>query len=213
LDIYSLLFRCYGPQHWWPAEEPFEVMVGAILTQFAAWTNVEKAIDNLKKAGLLAPAALRTISQEKLAGLIHCCGYYNMKARKLQALAEWFGAKFGDNLDQMSRFDTLDLRESLLGVYGVGEETADSILLYACEKPVFVIDAYTRRIIDRLGFKVRGSQYAVYQKLFMSNLPQDLSLYNEYHALLVASGKNRCKTRPVCSACCLAEICEKKYIK
>lgn len=210
MDIYTLLFDRYGPQRWWPAEGPFEVMVGAILTQSAAWTNVEKAIQNLKKAGVLSPSALRTRSQEDLAALIHPSGYYNMKAHKLKALSEWFGDSYDDDLELMKRTGTASLRNSLLGVYGVGEETADSILLYACEKPIFVIDAYTRRIIDRLGWRVEGGKYADYQSFFTVNLPPNVRLYNEYHALLVALGKNQCRKKPLCEGCCLAEICKKK---
>jgi endonuclease III related protein len=209
LDIYTLLLECYGPQHWWPAGDPFEVMVGAILTQSAAWTNVEKAIVNLKNAGVLNPVALRVISFPELAGLIHACGYYNMKTRKLRALAEWFGLRFDDNLNTMKNTEINLLRQQLLEVYGVGEETADSILLYACEKPIFVIDAYTRRIVDRLGFRMRSCQYAAYQSFFMENLAQDVRLYNEYHALLVAQGKNYCRKEPRCEKCCLTEICIK----
>ena len=184
--------------------------MGAILTQSAAWTNVEKAIKNLKKAGALNPAALRTTSLEELAGLIHSCGYYNMKAHKLKALSEWFGDSYDDDLELMKRTGTASLRNSLLGVYGVGEETADSILLYACDKPVFVVDAYTRRIIDRLGWRVEGGKYADYQDFFTVNLPPNVRLYNEYHALLVALGKNQCRKKPLCEECCLAEICKKK---
>ena len=208
LETYHRLLNCFGPQHWWPAEEPFEVMVGAILTQSAAWTNVEKGILNLQKAGAMSSQALRQIPREELAALIHPCGYFNAKAAKLKALAEWFGERFSDNLERMFAEDTGSLRRELLGVYGIGEETADSILLYAGNKPVFVIDAYTRRIMDRLGMKPGGDRYADYQKLFMENLPQDARLYNEYHALLVALGKNRClKSRPVCEECCLAGEC------
>jgi endonuclease-3 related protein len=210
LDIYTLLFERYGPQHWWPAEGTFEIMVGAILTQSAAWSNVEKAIISLKKAGILSSSALRAISQEDLAGLVHACGYFNMKARKLKALAEWFGLRFNDDLEAMKKTETVLLRQELLGVYGVGEETADSILLYACDKPVFVIDAYTRRIVDRLGFRVHGSQYADYQNFFMSNLPPVVCLYNEYHALLVALGKNHCRRKPLCEMCCLSRTCKNK---
>lgn len=209
LEIFTCLLAHYGPQHWWPAEEPFEVMVGAILTQSAAWTNVEKAIHNLKTAGMLNPASLRSFALEELAGVIHSCGYYNMKARKLKALAEWFSFEFSDNLEDMQQADPAVLRTSLLGVYGVGEETADSILLYACEKPVFVIDAYTRRIVDRLGFRVRGTKYSDYQSFFLAGLKTDIHLFNEYHALLVALGKTNCKKKPLCRTCCLADLCEK----
>ncbi len=151
LNIYRELFKRFGPQIWWPAEEPFEVIVGAILTQSTAWTNVEKAIANLKAAGALSPAALRDIPKEKLAALIRPSGYYNVKAQKLKAFAEWFRGQYGDSLQKMFSGDTAELRRVLLDVYGVGEETADSIILYAGNKPVFVIDAYTRRIIDRVG--------------------------------------------------------------
>src|SRR3990170_2414680 len=150
-DIYQRLIKTYGPQHWWPAEEPFEVMVGAILTQSAAWRNVEKAIANLKAAKALSPAALRQIDLAELAALIHPCGYYNVKARKLKAMAEWFGLCCQDDICKLRAIRTDRLRQELLGVWGIGEETADSIILYAAEQPVFVIDAYTRRIIDRVG--------------------------------------------------------------
>ena len=185
-------------------------MVGAILTQSAAWKNVEKAIINLKKAQVLTPTRIRTISTDELALLIHTCGYYNMKARKLKALAEWFWIRFKDNLKEMRAFDTAWLRSSLLEVYGVGEETADSILLYACDKPVFVIDAYTRRIVDRVGFNFSGGKYPDYQSFFMKNLYRDARLFNEYHALLVALSKDCCRKAPVCPQCCLKEICKKK---
>jgi endonuclease-3 related protein len=202
LGIFQQLLAFYGPQHWWPAAEPFEVIVGAILTQSAAWTNVEKGIINLKQAQALSPQALRELPHTELAGLIYSCGYYNAKTIKLKAFAEWFGKRFGDNLDKMFASDTVVLREELLAVHGIGEETADSILLYAGNKPIFVIDAYTRRIIDRLDLKVEGVNYASYQKLFMENLPHDARIFNEYHALLVALGKNTCrKSQPHCADC------------
>ena len=202
-DIYRRLFTRYGPQHWWPARELFEVIVGAILTQSAAWTNVEKAIENLRKAGKLSPGALRQLPQTKLAGLIYSCGYYNIKARKLKAFAQWLGERYDDNLDRLFAPDTGDLRRKLLDIYGIGEETADSILLYAGNKPIFVIDAYTRRIIDRMGISPRGNSYAAYQALFMANLPADAVLFNEYHALLVRLAKEVCRRQPRCTQCCL----------
>ena len=208
LEIYDLLLAHYGPQHWWPGEEPFEVMVGAILTQSAAWTNVEKGIFNLKKAGMLTPQALRNLSHEELVILIHSCGYYNDKAVKLKSFAEWFGERFNDSLKKMFAAETLSLREELLEVHGVGEETADSILLYAGNKPIFVIDAYTRRVIDRLGLRPDSSKYSDYQKLFMENLPHNARMFNEYHALFVALGKNNClKNKLLCQKCCLKEMC------
>jgi endonuclease III related protein len=208
LEIYGLLLTHFGPQHWWPAEEPFEVMVGAILTQSAAWTNVEKGILNLKKAKALSPQALRTLSENEIAGLIHSCGYYNAKTVKLKAFVKWLGERFGDSLEKMFAEDIESLRRELLEIHGVGDETADSILLYAGNKPIFVIDAYTRRIIDRLGLKPPGDRYRDYQKLFMDNLPRDARLFNEYHALLVALGKHHClKSQPVCDGCPVRERC------
>jgi len=202
-DIYRRLFTRYGPQHWWPARELFEVIVGAILTQSAAWTNVEKAIENLRKAGKLSPGALRQLPQAELTGLIYSCGYYNIKARKLKAFTQWLGERYDDNLDRLFAPDTGDLRRKLLDIYGIGEETADSILLYAGNKPIFVIDAYTRRIIDRMGLSPRGNSYAAYQALFMANLPADAVLFNEYHALLVRLAKEVCRRLPRCAQCCL----------
>jgi endonuclease-3 related protein len=208
-NIYQRLLACFGPQHWWPAETPFEVIVGAILTQSAAWANVEKAILNLKKASLLTHSSLRKVPQGELKGLIHSCGYYNMKARKLLSFVKWLHARFEGNLEKMFVEDGQSLRRELLEVYGIGEETADSILLYAGNKPVFVIDAYTRRIVDRLGLPVTGPNYRDYQRLFMSNLDTELTLFNEYHALLVALGKHCClKFNPRCEMCCLSDLCE-----
>ena len=206
-QIYHRLFDCYGPQHWWPGDGPFEMMVGAILTQSAAWTNVEKSLSNLKNSRALSPSAIRNLPQEKLAGLIRSCGYFNMKAVKLKALADWFGRSYDDSLEKMMTVDTWVLREELMGVHGVGEETADSILLYAVNKPVFVIDAYTRRILTRLGLSPSKDNYPAFQALFMDNLPADEKLFNEYHALLVRHGKEVCKKSPLCSDCCLRHLC------
>ncbi|HLB27918.1 MAG TPA: endonuclease [Dehalococcoidales bacterium] len=222
-EIYQCLMATYGPQHWWPAEEPFEVMVGAILTQSAAWRNVEKAIANLKMAKALSPQVLRRLSLDEIATLIHPCGYYNTKARKLRALAEWFGECCQDDVNNMRAIGTEQLRKQLLGVWGIGEETADSIILYAANQPIFVVDAYAKRIIDRLGMAPERNSYAAYQSLFMGNLsfggvytergecaqdkPADVQLFNEYHALLVALGKNVCRPKPLCQECCLKEMC------
>jgi endonuclease-3 related protein len=204
-EVYGRLFREYGPQHWWPAEETFEVMAGAILTQSTAWTNVEKALGNLKAAGKLSAEGLRRLTEAELAGLIRPCGYYNVKARRLKAFAAWLGEKYNDNLHRLFKNSNESLRSQLLDIYGIGEETADSIILYAANKPAFVIDAYTRRIIDRLGLKPDDESYAGYQKLFTANLPSDARLYNEYHALLVRHGKEACRKRPLCHRCCLRE--------
>jgi len=206
-EIYRRLMDGYGPQHWWPAEDPFEVMVGAILTQSAAWGNVEKAIASLKEAGALSPAALRRLPLADLAKLIRPCGYYNAKALKLKALAQWLGESCADDLERLFRGDTAALRGQMLSIHGIGDETADSILLYAADKPVFVIDAYTRRILSRLGLAPVGVSYAACQAIFMDSLPADIGLFNEYHALLVYLAKNVCCRRPRCRECCLADIC------
>ena len=205
-EIYNRLYSAYGPQYWWPADEPFEVMVGAVLTQSVAWVNVERAINNLKAAAMLSPQALHSLSADEIAPLIRPCIYYNVKARKLKALVDWMEG-YGDNLAGIFDIEANELREKLLAVWGIGEETADSIVLYAAGKPVFVIDAYTRRIIDRLGLKPEGNKYIDYQSIFMDNLPADAGLFNEYHALLVNHGKNVCRTRPLCGQCCLRDVC------
>ena len=206
-NIYHRLMEYYGPQHWWPAQEPFEVIVGAILTQSAAWLNVEKAIANLKAAKALSPEALRQFSLSEIAALIRPCGYYNAKALKLKALADWLGEYYDDNLDRLFANSIDRLRQQLLSIHGIGEETADSIILYAANKPIFVIDAYTRRIISRVGLAPEGNGYAAYQSLFMNHLPADAGLFNEYHALLVCLAKNVCRRRPLCQQCCLSSIC------
>jgi endonuclease-3 related protein len=206
-EIYRWLLDTHGPQHWWPAEEPFEVMVGAVLTQAAAWHNVEKAVVNLKNAGALSPEELRRLSLSDVATLIRPCIYYNVKARKLKALADWLGEYCRDNLGRLSDVSTDRLRQQLLSVWGIGEETADSIILYAVGKPVFVIDAYTRRIINRVGLAPDGDSYTAYQSLFMDNLAADVAVFNEYHALLVCLSKDVCRKNPLCQQCCLQDIC------
>jgi len=206
-DIYHRLFGHYGSQHWWPAEEPFEVMVGAILTQSAAWRNVEKAITNLKQAGALSSRELRRLSLPEIATLIRPCGYYNAKAHKLKSLARWLGDYYQDSLSKLFALGVGELRRQLLSVHGTGQETADSIILYAAKKPVFVIDAYTRRIFSRVGLTPNDHSYTAYQSLFMDSLPADAALFNEYHAQLVCLGKNVCRNQPRCHQCCLRPIC------
>jgi len=207
-DIYQRLKACYGPQYWWPAKEPFEVMVGAILTQSAAWLNVEKAITGLKEARALSPGAIRRLPLPELALTIRPCGYYNAKALKLKALASWLGSHYSDDLNRLFAHDMEDLRRQLLSIHGIGLETADSILLYAAGKPTFVIDAYTRRIISRIGLAPNSNSYAAYQQLFMAYLPADARLFNEYHPLLVRLAKDACRKKPICNKCCLNEICQ-----
>ena len=206
LLIYRRLYDCYGPQRWWPADEPFEIMVGAILTQSAAWGNVEKAIDNLKRAGIMSPRGLAEVPLEELSRLVYPSGYYNAKAKKLKALVRYIKESYGGDLTELFAQDTKELREELLTVHGVGEETADSIMLYAAGKPLFVIDAYTRRVFCSLGLCSDRETYRDLQALFMDHLPPDLQLFNEYHALIVQHGKAMCRRRPLCSQCCLLEI-------
>jgi endonuclease-3 related protein len=202
-DTYRRLLVRYSPQHWWPAQEPFEVIIGAILTQSTAWANVEKAIANLKAAGKLSPEGLRRLSDQGLAGLIHPCGYYNVKARRLKAFVSRLGERYNDDLDRLFKNDIVDLRKELLDIYGIGEETADSIILYAGNKSIFVIDAYTRRIVNRMGLKPENQSYVGYQRLFMENLPADTVHFNEYHALFVRHAKEVCRKSPLCQQCCL----------
>ncbi len=207
LNIYHRLMAHYGRQYWWPAQEPFEIIVGAILTQSAAWGNVEKAIANLKSATALSPEALRQLTLPEVAVLIHPCGYYNAKALKLKSFAHWLGEYYNDDLNKLFTNNTNLLRQQLLSVHGIGQETADSIILYAANKPIFVIDAYTRRIINRIGLAPDSNNYTAYQNLFMRNLPADAQLFNEYHALMVCLGKSVCRNHPFCHQCCLNSIC------
>ena len=207
LQIYQRLYDSYGPQHWWPGDTTFEIIVGAILTQSTPWDNVEKALRNLKAAGVLSPWGLKETSQEELASFIKPSGYCNTKARKLKAFIDHLWHNYEGDLQKLLAKGGPSLREELLSVYGIGEETADDIVLYAAGKPSFVIDAYTRRIVERLGLMSIGTAYRDYQKLFQAGLPKDTSLYNEYHALLVQHGKTVCKKKPLCAGCCLLEIC------
>ena len=209
LDVYRRLLARYGPQDWWPGDSPFEVIVGAILTQSAGWTGVERAIDNLKAAGALSPAALRAVPIEELAVLIRPSVYFNAKSLKLRAFVEHLGERYDDDLDAMFQQDADALRAELLSIHGIGEETADDILLYAAGKPMFVIDAYTRRIMDRMGVTPHVDRYGAYQSMFMDNLPRDEALFNEYHALLDRHAVEACRKRsPLCESCCLLDVCE-----
>ena len=206
-DIYRRLLDHYGLQHWWPGDTPFEVMVGAVLTQAASWSNVEKAITSLKAANALSPSAIRNLRQDDLAQLIYSAGYYNAKARKLKALVDYLGQRFDDDLEAMAREPADFLRQDLLGVHGIGEETADDILLYALGMPAFVIDTYTRRVFFRLGLAPENGPYYGYRDLFTGHLSPDPALFAEYHALIVRHGKDVCKKTPLCEQCCLLAIC------
>ncbi|KPV40046.1 endonuclease [Thiohalorhabdus denitrificans] len=206
--VYEALLEAFGPQHWWPADTPFEVAVGAVLTQNTAWTNVERAIANLKDADCLTPGALLEVPHERLAGLIRPAGYFNVKAGRLRALCEFLVRECPDgDIRHLAPRPTPAVRSDLLRVKGVGEETADSILLYALDHPVFVVDAYTVRIFERLGLLEPGLSYGDVQERFHAALPSERALFNEYHALVVALGKDYCKPRPRCGTCPLRGDC------
>lgn len=205
--IYDRLLKAYGPQGWWPAETRFEVMVGAMLTQNTSWTNVEKALANIKAADALTAGALREVPQDDLATLVYPSGYYNGKARKLKALAEYLGRRFDDDIDAMKDVETAELRAELLDVYGIGEETADDIMLYAVGKPVVVVDAYTRRVFARLGLANEDAKYGDLQSLFQGYLAPDPHVYREYHALIVRHANETCRKSPECESCCLLDLC------
>jgi len=200
-DTYRILDDHFGNLHWWPGDSPLEVIVGAILTQNTAWKNVEKAIAALRRHALLSVAALVEIPECELAGLIRPSGYYNVKARRLKAFFIFLRDEFRGSLDVMFSEDVPMLRQKLLGIKGIGAETADSILLYAGGKPVFVVDAYTRRILSRHGIVATRSSYGEIQRLFMDRLPADAALFNQYHALIVYTGKNYCRKQPRCQEC------------
>ncbi|MBN1614753.1 MAG: endonuclease III domain-containing protein [Deltaproteobacteria bacterium] len=201
LQIYDLLHAHFGDLHWWPGDSPFEVIVGAILTQNTSWRNVERAIANLKRESLLDPKRLLQTDGEILSRLIRSSGYHALKTKRLKAFCRFLCEVYGGSLDRMFREDTGELRNRLLAVNGIGEETADSILLYAGNKPIFVVDAYTRRILQRLGLIASGVSYARIQDFFMTRLPPDASLYNQFHALFVNTGKTFCRTSPRCDGC------------
>jgi endonuclease-3 related protein len=203
LDIYTLLFRHFGPQHWWPGETPFEVAVGAILTQNTSWSNVTKAIANLKGAGVLSPEGLSSLPLSDLAVLIRPAGYFNLKAARLVNFLKMIGRYYDGSFDALLGAEAEELRGRLLSVKGIGPETADSILLYAAQRPVFVVDAYTHRILFRHGLIEEEIDYHSLQERITASLPQDdVALFNEYHALLVRTGKEFCrKSKPLCPQC------------
>lgn len=209
MAYHRILADKLGPQHWWPAETPFEVIVGAILTQNTSWKNVEAAITNLKREKLLSPLAIEKVSVPRLERLIRSSGYFRQKAKKLKAFVRFLRLEYGGALKRMFRTPTAELREKLLGVHGIGPETADSILLYAARKEVFVVDAYTKRILSRHGWTEEDVDYEEMRSLVENNLPRDVSLYNEFHAQFVQVGKNWCRPRdPRCSECPLGPFLE-----
>lgn len=204
LEIYKRLFTYFGPQGWWPADDPFEVVVGAILTQNTAWRNVEKAIENLKREKLLNPVSLHRLSARHLASIIRPSGYYNIKAKRLKAFLDLLFRYYSGDLDLMFKEENTKLRERLLSIKGIGEETADSILLYAGEVATFVIDSYTKRIFSRHKITSSEAGYHGIQQIFMGELPHNPQLFNEYHALIVRVGKEFCRREPLCEGCPLS---------
>lgn len=206
MKIYRLLFEAYGPQHWWPGESPFEVMVGAILTQNTSWKNVEKSIHQLKEKGVLHPEGILRLKESELASLIRSSGYFRIKAKRLKAYLNLMFEEFGGKIERMGRIPLREMRAKLLSVNGIGPETADSILLYALGKPIFVVDAYTKRILSRHSIIDGKASYEEVQRLFMQHLPHDEDLFNEYHALLVHLGKGVCQKKPKCDICPLKGI-------
>jgi len=209
IDIYAKLLEHFGPRGWWPARTRFEVCVGAVLTQNTAWRNVERAIGNLRSARALTPHSILALPDESLAQLIRPAGYFNIKTRRLKALVAFLDAEGGPTLRGFDSWPDMELREALLGVYGVGPETADSILLYALGRPFFVVDAYTRRIAARLGLTSPKADYDELQRFFCEHLPVDIALYNDFHAQLVILGNSYCHPRPLCPGCPLNALCPK----
>jgi endonuclease-3 related protein len=206
MEIYQLLYDRFGPQHWWPGQTKFEIITGAILTQNTSWKNVEKAIINLKNDKLLEPEKINSLPLPELAELIRPAGYFNIKAKRLKNFTSWLFDNYNGSLENLTSIPTDRLRAELLGVKGIGPETADSILLYALDRAVFVVDAYTARVAVRHHLIEPQTDYQQLQQLFQFNLKEDLQLFNEYHALLVILGKQFCKTRPVCEGCPLEHL-------
>jgi len=201
-NIYRLLYKKYGPQGWWPGDSQLECIIGAILTQNTSWSNVEKAISNLKKLNLISIDKLKLLTTQELAQLIRPSGYYNQKAHKIKSFLEFLSTAYGDSLDKMFDEDVNLLRNRLLEIKGIGPETADCILLYGGNKPVFVVDTYTYRILSRHGLVPEHTNYNEIQEVFMDALEIIPEIFNEYHALLVKAGKENCKrNKPICAGC------------
>ena len=206
MKIYRALYQAYGPRHWWPGETPFEVMVGAILTQNTSWRNVEKAIQHLKAKGFLNIRGIHQLKKSELASLIKSSGYYRMKADRLKAFVFFLFKNFNGDIERMVKEELETLRPKLLAVKGIGPETADSILLYSLKKPIFVVDAYTKRILSRHEIVSEKATYEEIQEVFMNHLSVDEKLFNEFHALLVHLGKTVCKKIPRCDICPMKNV-------
>ena len=208
-QVYDLLYERYGPQGWWPAKTKLEVVLGAILVQSTAWGNAAKALDAIREAGVLDVAALARLSEGELGELVRSSGFYTVKARRVKAFVDHVMERYGGDLDAMLEQGETELRRELIGVHGIGEETADCIVLYGAGKPTFVIDEYTRRIVGRLGVGPGGrGTYSDYQRLFEDALGSETGVFGEYHALLVALGKDVCRKSPLCHGCVLKQVCE-----
>lgn len=207
VQLFDILLTAFGPQHWWPGDTPFEVAIGAVLAQNTSWSNVEKAIASLKAANAMTATSLLALSESDLEQAIRPAGYYRVKARYLRTLAVWVNQRATGNLSRLVSEDTGALRCELLALRGVGRETADSILLYAIGKPAFVVDAYTRRIAARLRLLPDNATYESIQQYFVTRLPEDAHLFNQFHALLVRLAKEHCRARPVCLTCPLEQCC------
>ncbi len=203
------MFTAFGPQHWWPGNSRFEIIVGAILTQNTSWTNVERAIATLRSAGMLTPKGITAAPLARLERMIRSSGYYRQKARKLKEFCAFLQRQYGGSLKRMFDTPTILLRDQLLGVFGIGPETADSILLYAGEHPVFVVDAYTRRMLARHGWVNEKAKYEDIRWKFEEQFPGDTRRFNEFHALIVNTGKHYCRTqKPLCGECPLGRYLE-----
>ena len=208
-DVYRRLYKAYGPRGWWPGDGPFDVIIGAILTQAASWKNVELALANLKAADCWSFPAIHVCPQEELAGIVRPSGYFNAKAAKLKAFAAHVLEQYDGDLGRMFDQETAPLRRELLSIHGIGPETADDILVYAAAKPSFVIDTYTTRILERLGIVPEDGRrkYGDWQSLFHDSLPADVALFNEFHALLDHHAGRHCRKTPACEGCCLLPVC------
>jgi endonuclease-3 related protein len=210
MAIYASLRDARGHAGWWPGKTPFEVCLGAILTQNTSWSNVDKALGVLRNRGRLSYEALRRLGPARIAPMIRSSGYFNVKARRVAAFLAFLGREYGGRVRAMAAEEPGALRRKLLSVNGIGRETADSIALYAAGLPLFVVDAYTRRIFTRLGLLSGDEDYDEVQRLFMQRLPRDPALYNDYHAQIVLHGKEVCRTVPRCGACVLERVCRKE---
>lgn len=209
MEIYETMSHTLGPSNWWPGDSPFEIAVGAVLTQNTNWGNVEKAIGNLEKAGCLSAKAMYDLQQKELAELIRPAGYYNVKAKRLRNLLQFLKDEAKFEIRRLASYELNDLRPMILDINGIGPETADAILLYALEMPTFVVDAYTHRMMNRHGLAWENMNYHELQALFMDALPEDVALYNEYHALIVRFGKEWCRKRAgLCDICPLQPLLE-----